>query len=103
MSLPTGLGPIVCLLSQAGDLRGFQCFEDWSLQPCDPKWHFSTVSMIGLVFGLQKNVCVHTCIYRQPGFYFGGFAHGIPGGMGGLWGLGNAQWTAVVVKVLCRP
>ena len=67
--------------------------NDWSLLPCDPNWRFSTVSMIGLVFGLQKNVCVHTCKDQQPQvfFFLVGFAHGLPGGL--------APWTADVVKL----
>ena len=76
--------------------------EDWSLRPFDLKCLFPTISMIGLVFGLQKNVCIHTCIFWHLGFFFGGFAHGLRGGGGaGLWGLANAPWTGAVVKLLC--
>ena len=36
--------------------------------------------MIGLVFGLEKNVCEYILIYTDSeGFFFGGFAHGLPG------------------------
>ena len=32
-------------------------FCDWLLGPCDPKWRFPNVCMVGLVFGLE-NVCI---------------------------------------------
>ena len=40
-------------------------FEHWLLGPCDPKWRFPTVCMIGFVFGLKKIVC--TYLYRPAG------------------------------------
>ena len=56
-------------------------FCDRLLGPCDPRWRFPTVCMVGLVFGLE-NVCIHTYIYRQAGFVLGGFAQALPGGTG---------------------
>ena len=39
--------------------------------------------MIGLVFGLEENMCGYILVYTDSQvFFFGGFAHGLPGGGG---------------------
>ena len=62
-------------------------FCAWLLGPCDPKWRFSNVYMVGLVFGLE-NVCIHTYIYHQAGLVLGGFAQPLPG-VEGVMGYGE--------------
>ena len=73
-------------------------FDDWLLGPCDPKWRFPTVCMVGFVFGLEK-VSMHTYIYRQARFVLGGFAQALPGARGGHggWGMheGPRLWSKI--------
>ena len=71
-------------------------FCDWLLGPCDPKWRFANVCIVGLVFGLE-NVCKHTYIYRQAGFVLGGFAQALPGVEGVM---GDGECT---MDPLCGP
>ena len=58
--------------------------------------------MIGLVFGLEKNVCGYILIHTISHDFFGVFAHGLLGGGGGM-GLGIAPWTRAWVKIVFRP
>ena len=73
------------------------------LRPGDPKWRVPTASMIGLVFGLEINVCEYILIYTDSQGFFCGFAHGLPGVGGRGMGFGIAPWTRPWVKNVSRP
>ena len=63
-------------------------FEGWLLRPCDPKWRFHTASMIGLVFGLEKNVCGYILIYTDSQSCFWWVCPWTTG-VGGGYGVGD--------------
>ena len=50
-------------------------------------------------------MCVDTYLYIPTArVFFGGFAHGLPGVGGGVWGGGGiAPWTRTWVKNVSRP
>ena len=59
--------------------------------------------MIGLVFGLEKNVCGYILLCSDSRvFFFGGFAHGLPGGGRGL-GFEECTMDPCLVKNVRRP